>query len=80
MNYNKAIRDKIPEIIKESGNNCNVKVLSDSEFLEKLEGKLEEEIKEYQKSKSIEELADIVEVVYRISQFLAEALQSIHLY
>ena len=40
MIHNKAIRDKIPEIIEKSGSKCNVKTLSDSEFLEKLEGKL----------------------------------------
>ena len=78
--YNKAVRDKIPEIIDESGNICNVKALSDYEFLAELEKKLEEETKEYQQSKSVEELADILEVVYRISQLKgtsAERLEEI---
>ena len=66
--YNKAIRDKIPEIIKESGKNCNVKKLDDSEFLIRLEKKLAEELAEYQESKNVEELADILEVIYRISE------------
>jgi len=66
--YNKAIRDKIPEIIKQSGNDCNVKTLSDSEFLEKLEEKLSEEVSEYQNSKDPEELADILEVINRIAE------------
>ena len=66
--YNKAIRDKIPEIIKESGKNCNVKKLTDSEFLVQLEKKLVEELSEYQESKNVEELADILEVIYRISE------------
>ena len=56
--YNKAIRDKIPEIIKESGKNCNVKKLDNSEFLIRLEKKLVEELEEYQESKNVEELAD----------------------
>lgn len=64
--HNKAIRDKIPEIIEQSGSKCNVKTLSDSEFLEKLEEKLEEEIAEYQNNKNPEELADVLEVIYRI--------------
>ena len=34
MEYNKAIRDKIPEIIEKDGYLCNVKTLSDGEFLE----------------------------------------------
>ena len=66
--YNKAIRDKIPEIIEESGKNCNVKKLTDSEFLVQLEKKLLEELSEYQESKNVEELADILEVIYRISE------------
>ena len=66
--YSKAIRDKIPEIIKKSGNDCNIKTLSDEEFLIELDKKLDEELKEYNKSKSVEELADIIEVIERISQ------------
>jgi predicted house-cleaning noncanonical NTP pyrophosphatase (MazG superfamily) len=68
IKYNKAVRDKIPEIIKESGKNCNVKKLKNSEFLVELEKKLIEELAEYQESKDVEELADILEVVYRISE------------
>ena len=66
--YNKAIRDKIPEIIKDSGYDCNVEKLDDSEFLAKLEEKLHEELEEYEQSKSVEELADILEVIFRISE------------
>ena len=66
--HNKAIRDKIPEIIEKSGNKCNVKTLSDSEFLSKLEEKLNEEVTEYQSDKNPEELTDILEVIYRIAE------------
>ena len=66
MKYNKAIRDKIPEIIEQSGKKCTVKILSDEAFLEKLEEKLTEEVLEYQESKSLDELADILEVINRI--------------
>lgn len=66
--HNKAVRDKIPEIIKSSGRNCKTKRLSDSEFLVKLEEKLAEELQEYMESKSVEELADIIEVIYRIAE------------
>jgi len=68
LNYNKAIRDKIPEIIKESGYSCNVKTLTDGEFLVEIEKKLVEEVQEYQKDKEVNELADILEVIYRIAQ------------
>jgi predicted house-cleaning noncanonical NTP pyrophosphatase (MazG superfamily) len=74
IKYNKAVRDKIPEIIKSSGKNCNIKKLDDSEFLVELEKKLIEEISEYQKSKDIGELADILEVIYRISELKGMSL------
>lgn len=66
--YNKAIRDKIPEIIEKSGHSCNVKTLSDAEFLAEIEKKLSEEVNEYQNDHNPEELADILEVIYRIAQ------------
>ena len=75
--YNKAIRDKIPEIIKESGKNCNVKKLDNSEFLIRLEKKLVEELEEYQESKKVEELADVLEVIYRISELKGVNLDNI---
>lgn len=68
VTYNKAIRDKIPEIIQKDNYSCNVKTLSDKEFLEKLEEKLSEEVSEYQNDKNPEELADILEVIYRIAE------------
>ena len=68
MQYDKAIRDKIPEIIQKDGHSCNVETLSDEEFLEHLEKKLSEEVAEYQNDKNPEELADILEVIYRIAQ------------
>ena len=69
MNYDdKAVRAKIPAIIKKSGNSCNVKKLSDDEFLPELEKKLREEVEEYLESKSVEELADAIEVIYRIAE------------
>ena len=68
VSYNKAIRDKIPEIIKNSGYSCNVKALSDHEFLIEIEKKLAEEVGEYQKDRDVTELADILEVIYRIAE------------
>jgi predicted house-cleaning noncanonical NTP pyrophosphatase (MazG superfamily) len=66
--YNKVIRDKIPEIIADSGKKYNLKQLDDASFLAKLEKKLIEEVNEYAESKDVEELADMLEVIYRISE------------
>lgn len=64
----KAVRDRIPEIIRKSGNSCRIKKLSDSKFLIELEKKLDEELDEYTQSKSVDELVDLVEVIYRIAE------------
>ena len=66
--YNKVIRDKIPEIIADSGKKYNLKHLDDTSFLTELEKKLIEEVNEYAESKDVEELADLLEVIYRISE------------
>lgn len=61
--YNKLVRDKIPQIIAANGNTCTTQVLSHEEYLCKLDEKLTEELQEYQQSKSLEELADLLEVM-----------------
>ena len=62
--YNKLVRDRIPEIIEASGNECKTAVLSDEEYLKMLDEKLDEELAEYHKDQNIEELADLLEVIY----------------
>lgn len=60
---NKLVRDKIPEIIEASGKTCKTRILSQNEYLEALDQKLIEELAEYQESKALEELADLLEVM-----------------
>ena len=64
--YNKLVRDNIPNIVAKSGKRCKYQILSHAEYLFALDKKLQEELEEYQDSRSIEELADLVEVVYAI--------------
>jgi predicted house-cleaning noncanonical NTP pyrophosphatase (MazG superfamily) len=66
--YNKVVRDKIPEIIAKSGKKYNLKQIDDASFLVEIEKKLIEEVNEYIQSKDVEELADLLEVIYRISE------------
>lgn len=61
--YNKLVRDLIPEIIEADGKTCVTEILPDEQYLEMLDTKLNEELAEYQKSKSLEELADLLEVI-----------------
>ena len=61
--YNKLVRDKVPEIIRSCGKTCITATLSDEDYLRMLDEKLDEELAEYQQSKSLEELADLLEVI-----------------
>lgn len=66
--YQKLVRDRIPEIIEADGKTCVTETLSDSRYLEMLDAKLAEELSEYQESKSLEELADLLEVMRAVVQ------------
>jgi len=61
--YNKLVRDRIPEIIAASGAQCVTETLDDARYLAMLDAKLEEELAEYYRDQSIEELADLLEVL-----------------
>jgi len=61
--FNKLIRDRIPEIIRENGQRCKTRILSDAEYLGALDAKLSEELQEYLESGALEELADLLEVI-----------------
>lgn len=65
--YNKLVRDKILEIIKASGKNCDIHIAAKEEYTKLLEEKLQEEVNEYLKDKNLEELADILEVVFGLA-------------
>ena len=67
---NKLVRDNIPGIILENGEMPTFRILDDEEFLEALNNKLLEEVAEYQESKSLEELADILQVICTISEII----------
>ena len=61
--YHKLVRDEIPRIIEESGKRCEVTVLSPEDYLAMADRKLQEELDEYLESGSLEELADLLEVI-----------------
>lgn len=64
----KLVRDKIPQIIKDAGKTPILEILTDEEYLKELDKKLNEEVAEYQEDKSLEEMADILEVLYAICE------------
>ena len=61
--YQKLVRGHVPEIIEADGKTCVWETLSDEDYLRLLDEKLNEELAEYQQSKSLEELADLLEVL-----------------
>lgn len=68
--YNKLVRDKIPEIIKADGKNCDTIVVSGEEKKELLRAKLMEEVNEYLEDDNLEELADVMEVLFGLAHEL----------
>ncbi|KEH98754.1 nucleoside triphosphate pyrophosphohydrolase [Clostridium botulinum] len=68
--YNKLVRDKIPEIIKNSNKKFDSKIVTDKVALELLHAKLDEEVSEFHNDKNLEELADIMEVICSLSKKL----------
>ena len=80
MKYNKLIRDRIPEIIEKNGQKANIRKMTDEEYLAKLDEKLAEELAEYRADGNVEELADLLEVIYaaaRARGCTAEKLEEI---
>jgi predicted house-cleaning noncanonical NTP pyrophosphatase (MazG superfamily) len=64
--YNKLVRDRIPEIIRQSGNQCEVAIMSEAEFSQALREKLLEEAQEAAVATPenlVSELADLQEVI-----------------
>lgn len=64
--YNKLVRDKIIDIIEADGRKAEYRILDNVEFRNELNKKLQEEVHEYLEDNNVEELADIVEVIYGI--------------
>ena len=80
MKYSKLVRDRIPEIIEASGKSCVTEILSDEAYLRLVDAKLDEELAEYHSDQNIEELADLLEVIYAAAMargYTLEQLESV---
>lgn len=67
-NYNKLVRDKIPEILDKKGISYEKRVASSEEYKVELIKKLGEEVKEFSEAGDVQELADVVEVIEALKQ------------
>lgn len=65
--YNKLVRDLIPQVIEATGKEFRTRVLDEEEYKKELIIKLKEESEEYfaaeSSKESLEELADMLEVI-----------------
>ena len=78
--YNKLVRDKIPNIIKEKKETPVVKILDDDEYKEALEKKLYEEYQEVIKASGedrVEELADMLEIIKALAKLENKTLDDV---
>lgn len=69
----KLVRDKIPEIIEDSGKEPIIRVLDDTEYKEELLKKLYEEYNEVieakTKEETLEECSDVLEVLIALLEY-----------
>lgn len=63
----KLVRDRIPEIIRATGHHPTIRQAHPDELSQLLIDKLGEEVQEYKSDRTIDELADIVEVVHALA-------------
>ena len=65
--YDKIVRDRIPEVIEAARQHAIYELVDRETALEGLKRKLSEELAEYLESGSLEELADLLEVMHGVA-------------
>ena len=67
IKYDKLVRDLIPQIIEASGKQSELEVVDNEVAFEYLVKKLDEEVSEFKQDQNLEELADIMEVLFGLA-------------
>ena len=75
--YNKLVRDKIPDLIRDDNATPTTRTLSETEYLEELIKKLKEETAEFEAERSLEELADLSKVLKALADAIGESSESL---
>lgn len=75
--YNKLIRDKNVEIMENLGCKVTYEVLDDERYNQELDKKLKEEVNEYLEDYSVEEMADVMEVIYAMLDFRGISMEDV---
>lgn len=77
INYDKLVRDLIPEIIEASGKTATIEVVNNEVAFDYLVKKLDEEVSEFKTDKNLEELADVMEVLFGLAHKLGYSEQEL---
>ena len=79
--HNKLVRDKIPQIIKESGKTPVTKILNQKEYINELRKKSQEELQEYLTAETdeeaLEELADLLEIIHALAKVHGSTIEEV---
>ena len=78
--YNKLVRDKIPEIIKNNNEKPITRILNDIDYKKELENKLYEEYQEVLEATGkdrLEELADMLEIISSLAKLENSTLNNV---
>ena len=77
ITYDKLVRDLIPEIIETSGKTATIEVVNNEVAFDYLLKKLDEEVSEFKTDQKLEELADVMEVLFGLAHKLGYSEQDL---
>lgn len=75
--YNKLIRDNNVKIMEDKGCKVTYEILDEKTYGEELDKKLKEEVNEYLADYSVEEMADVMEVIYAILDYRGTSMEDV---
>jgi predicted house-cleaning noncanonical NTP pyrophosphatase (MazG superfamily) len=78
-NFPKLVRDRIPELIKERGATPRIQLLSTRDLYPWLIRKLREECLEFEETPSVEELADVLEVLVALASSIGITFEDVEM-
>lgn len=79
--YNKLVRDRIPDVIENTGKKFSTRILNETDYIIELKKKAYEELDEYvntnNKKDAIEELADLLEIVHAFAKYHGSSIDEV---
>ena len=75
--YNKLIRNNNVKLMEDKGCKVTYEILDDKRYGQELDKKLQEEVSEYLADYSVEEMADVMEVIYAMLDFRGITMEEV---